>query len=257
MPQNSINAKTGAKTIVITRPLGDEMILRDELIERGYHVIHEPLTEIILDHNKRLEVEHALLDDPDAILVTSKHGVQALALLTELRDMFLLCVGETTADVAVQLGFDRVSVTGETVDHLIDYILDCYDEDSKFLYISGEHVSADLGEALSTRAMEVTRIAAYEAVASEALSDTLVEQLKRGQIDALSFFSKRSAQIFLALAEKTNILKTLDRIDVFCLSDSIAENLQETNWQRIYSAEKATLASLITCVDNAYGNNKG
>lgn len=239
-----------SKTIVITRPLGDEIILRDELTERGYHVIHEPLTEIFLKHNVRMEVEHAMLQDPDAIIITSKHGVQALALLTEIRDMFLLCVGEATANIASQLGFDRVSVTGETVDHLIDYVLDCYDEESNFLYISGEHINTDLSEALSVRAMNVERIVAYEAIAAESLSDTIIEQIKRGQIDGFTFFSSRSAQIFLSLAGKAGITNFLEKTDAFALSEGIVDTLSEVKWQGIYSADKATLASMVSCIDN-------
>lgn len=244
------------KTIVVTRPLGDESLLRDELVERGYHVIHEPLTEIFLRHNVRMEVEHAIASDPDAIIITSKHAIQALAMLTELRDMFLLCVGGVTANIATQLGFERVSVAGGTVDGIIDYILDCYDEDSRFLYISGEDITADLGDALSVRGMNLERIVVYDAIASEALSDTLVEQLRRGQIDTLTFFSARTAQIFLSLAEKSGAVSTLEKIDAFCLSESIAEVVKENNWQGVYSADKPTLASLVSCVDNIYGNNR-
>ncbi len=252
MPQNSLNTKTDAKTIVITRPLGDEVIFRDELMEGGYHVIHEPLTEIMLLHTARMEVENALYIQPDAVIVTSKHGVQALALLTQMRDMFLLCVGEATANIATQLGFDRVSVAGESVEYLIDYILDCYDEDSHFLYISGEHISIDLSEVLSVRAMQIDRVVVYEAIASEALSDTLVEQLKRGQIDAITFFSGRTAQIFLSLAEKSDISNYLEKIDAFCLSEGVAEELKAVSWRKIYSPDKATLASMVSCVNNRY-----
>ncbi len=240
------------KTIVITRPLGDEAILRDELLDLGYHVIHEPLTSIVLLHTARLEIEDALLADPDAVIVTSKHAVQALALLTQLRDMFLLCVGEATANVANQLGFDRISVTGESVDHLIDYILDCYDEESRFLYVSGEHISADINEALSVRAMNVERVVVYEAMPSENLSDTLVEQLKRGQIDAVTFFSARTAKIFISLAEKSGIMDKLEKIDAFCLSAQIAEVLSGYPWHKIYSSDKATLASMVSLIDNSY-----
>ncbi|MEQ1789303.1 MAG: uroporphyrinogen-III synthase [Rickettsiales bacterium] len=251
MTENS----TTAKTIVITRPVGDETILRDELLALGYRVIHEPLTEIFLRHTAHLEVEQAILDVPDAVLITSKHAVQALAMLTELRDMFLLCVGEATANIATQLGFDRVSVAGGTVDGMVDYILDCYDEDSRFLYVSGEDVSVDLGEILGVRGMQVARVVVYDAVAAQSLSDVLVEQLRRGHIDALTFFSTRTANIFLSLAKKSGIFSTLEKIDVFCLSESIAEVFKIGDWQRIYSADKATLASIITCVDNAYRNN--
>ncbi len=254
MTQNSSEPKNSAKTIVITRPAGDEIILRDELLERGYHVIHEPLTEIFLKHNVRMEIENALLSDPDAIIITSKHAVQALALLTEMRDMFLLCVGEATANIATQLGFDRVSVTGETVEHLIDYILDCYDEESNFLYVSGEHINTDLSEALSVRAMNVERVVAYEAIAAESLSDTIIEQIKRGQIDALTFFSNRTAKIFVALAGKAGIENFLEETDAFALSQAIADTLKEIKWQGIYSADKATLASMVSCIDNTYKN---
>ena len=244
------------KPIVITRPLGDEIILRDELLERGYQVIHEPLTDIFLRHDLRLNVEHALLNDPDAIIITSKHGVQALALLTDLRDMFLLCVGEATANIAIQLGFDRVSVTGETVEHLVDYILDCYDEDSRFLYISGEHITTDLSEELSVRGMEVERIAAYEAIASEALSDTLVEQIRRGQIGSLTFFSVRTADIFLKLAEKSDILDSIKKMEAFCLSEAIDKKKKKGTWKAIYCSRKPTLASMVSCIDNVYRNIK-
>lgn len=238
------------KTIVITRPLGDES-LRDELLQRGYHVIQEPLTQIFLRHEARMEVENALLADPDAVIVTSKHGVQALSVLSELRDMFLLCVGETTAGIASQLGFDRVSVAGGTLDTMIDYILDCYDEESRFLYISGEDVSGDLEGTLAVRGMSVSRVVVYDAIAAESLSDTLVEQLRRGQIDALTFFSVRAANIFLSLADKKNIVASLAKIDVFCLSEAIAESVKQCEWRRVYSADKPTLASLLSCVDNA------
>lgn len=246
------NNSDDSKTIVITRPLGDESILRDELLERGYHVIHEPLTSIVLLHNARFEVEDALLAEPDAVIVTSKHAVQALALLTQLRDVFLLCVGEATANVADQLGFERVSITGETVDHLIDYILECYDEESKFLYVSGEYVSADISEALSVRAMNVERVVVYEATPSEALSDTLVEQVKRGQIDTFTFFSARTAKIFLSLAEKSGVMDSLKKMDAFCLSEAIAEVLSDSGWNKIYSSDKATLASMVSLIDNSY-----
>lgn len=250
------NNKNSPKTIVITRPLGDDEIIREELAERGYNVIHEPLTSIVMIHTARMEVENALLNEPNAVIVTSKHGAQALALLTEIRDMFLLCVGEATGNIAKQLGFDRVSITGETVEHLTDYILDCYDEEAEFLYISGEHVSADLDESLRTRGMRLERIVVYEAIASETLSDTLIEQIKRGYINAITFFSARNAQIFLSLSKKAEIIDKLQSIEVFCLSDNIAKTIENKLFNKIYISDKATLASMVNCIDNAYGNDK-
>lgn len=240
------------ETIVITRTLGDEGELRDALQEAGYHVIHEPLTEIFLHDMAQEELANVLIDSPDAVLITSQHGVQSLALLTELRDISLLCVGEKTAEIAENLGFSRVYMAGENVERMIDYILEAYGDDARFLYVSGENISVDLGEILAISGMQVARIVAYEAVAAEALSDTLLEQLKRGQIDAVTFFSSRTAEIFLALAEKHNILENLNKIDSFCLSENVAKMAENANWQKIYSADAPTLNSLIECIKANY-----
>lgn len=238
------------KTILVTRPKGDELAITEALHASGYRVIHEPLTEIVLLHTERQAVWHALMEEPDAVIVTSRHGIQALSLLTELRDLFVVCVGDATAEVAESLGFDRVSSAGGNVEKLIAYIEAGYDPGSRFLYISGEHVRADLTAALATCGMDVQRIAAYDAVASERLSDTLVEQLKRGQLDAVTFLSPRAAQIFMALMAKAQVLEAVIALEAVCISDAAAAPLMGASWKAIHVADEATLASLIDCMDN-------
>lgn len=176
------------ETIVITRPKGDEKSLTEALQARGYRVIHEPLTEIFLRHNERQAVHQALLSEPDAVIVTSRHGVHALALLSELRDAYLLCVGEATAQAAHSLGFTRVAAARGNAGNLIELIMQGYDIESRFLYISGAHTRVDIEAELGARGMEIERLVLYEALAAPQLSDTLVEQLRRGQIDAVTFF---------------------------------------------------------------------
>ena len=240
------------ETIVITRALGDEVELRDGLQDAGYHVICEPLTEIFLHHTAQAELANVLINSPDAVLITSQHGVQSLALLTELRDIPLLCVGEKTTEIAENLGFSRVCMAGENAERMIDYILGAYGDDARFLYVSGENISVDLGEILGISGMQVARVIAYEAVATEALSDTLLEQLKRGQIDAITFFSQRTAEIFLALAAEHNTLENINKIDAFCLSKNVAEVAENANWRKVYSANEPTLNSLIECIKANY-----
>ena len=180
------------KTIVITRPKGDEKIITDLLHAHGYRVIHEPLTDIFLRHTERLVVQNALLAEPDAVLITSRHAAQALSLLTDLRDAYLLCVGEATAQTAISLGFTRVASAGGTVAKMIDYIIDGYDPSSRFFYVSGEFVRGDLDASLIQQGMDVQRVVVYDAIAASQLSDTLVEQMRRKQVDAVTFLSPRA-----------------------------------------------------------------
>ena len=114
--------KKSNKIIVVTRALGDEGEMLHLLQDAGYHAIHEPITEIFLEHTARSELANALRSNPDAVLITSAHGARALALLSEVRDIFLLCVGEKTGEIAADLGFTRVCVAGENVDKMLEYI---------------------------------------------------------------------------------------------------------------------------------------
>ena len=46
-----------SKTILVTRAKGDEHELAEALQELGHAVIHEPLTEIFLNHTMRAHIE--------------------------------------------------------------------------------------------------------------------------------------------------------------------------------------------------------
>ena len=240
------------KTLVITRPKGDEKALAEALHASGYRVIHEPLMEIFLRHTERHALNRHLVEEPDAVIVTSRHAVQALSILSDLRDPFLLCVGEATEQAAQSVGFTRTANGGGTAEALARYIEDAYDEDSRFLYASGAHVRLDIDALLKQRSMQVERLTLYDAHAADTLSDTLIEQLRRQQIDAVTFMSPRTAQIFTALINKADIREASQHLTAFCLSDAVAEPLAGLTWQGIECASEPTLASLVECIDNTF-----
>ncbi|MFW0777349.1 MAG: uroporphyrinogen-III synthase [Rickettsiales bacterium] len=238
------------KTILITRGVSDGEELHEQLQELGHRVIHEPLTEIFLNHTVRQELQQSLQNEPDAIILTSRYGARALAALTEIRDLALLCVGDATAEAARSVGFTRVSTAGGTADDLVTYILDAYDSDSRLIYGSAVHVRTDLEAELGAYGMEVQRVVLYEATASEALSDTLIEQLKREQVDAVTFLSQRSVDIFLKLLANTDVSNATDHMEAYCLSEAVAMPLQDSQWKSIIIAPEPTLASLISTIDD-------
>jgi len=238
------------KTILITRGVSDGEELREQLQELGNRVIHEPLTEIFLNHTVRQELQQAVQEDPNAIILTSRYGARSLAALTEIRDLALLCVGDATAEAARSVGFTRVSVAGGTAEDLLAYILDAYDSDAKLIYGSALHIRTDLETELAAYGMQLQHIVLYEATASETLSDTLIEQLKREQIDAVTFLSQRSADIFLKLLADTDVADATDNLEAYCLSEAVAMPLQESQWKSIIIAPEPTLASLISTIDN-------
>jgi uroporphyrinogen-III synthase len=240
------------KTILITRPKGDEYGFAEMLQVRNYRAIHEPLMDIMLRHNERYAIHHAIMDDPDAILVTSRHAVQALSILTEIRDLFLICVGEATARAALSAGFTRVSAAGGNAKLMVEQVLESYDEGSRFIYASGEDVRTDLAAELGEEGMKVERIVVYETVAAQRLSDTLVEQLRRRQVDAVTFLSQRTAEIFMTLVDRHGISNCIEGLRAFCMSETVADSLTLRPWLAIHVAHEPTLASLANSIDNVF-----
>lgn len=239
------------KTVLVTRARGDESELTDALHDYGLNVIHEPLTEIFLLHTARIALQHLLDQNPSAVLITSRHGARALATLTPQRDLPLLCVGESTQQVALSLGFVRATATGQTLDDMIEYILSAYDEDAYFAYPSAEHVRSELDAALEPHGMRCERLVVYEAKAIEKLSDTLTEHIRQGHIDAVTFLSQRSAEIFMEHIRAAELQKPLRKMAACCMSEGIAAPLPEKAWKKRSIAKEPTLASLAACVDNA------
>ncbi|MDE3060956.1 MAG: uroporphyrinogen-III synthase, partial [Pseudomonadota bacterium] len=208
------------ETLLITRPQGDGEPLADLLHSHGFRTIHEPLTTVFLRHEMRQALHRALLAEPDAVIATSRFAVQALAALTDLRDCFLLCVGEATAEAASSVGFLRNATAGGNGRRLIDTVLDAYDPASRFLYISGEHTRVNMEVELSAHGMQVSSLALYEAASVPQLSDTLLEQLRRRQIDGVTFLSARAAEIFLSLLAKAQAEDVTANLHAFCLSSA-------------------------------------
>ncbi len=241
---------TAGKTILITRSHDDAHELRDALQSLGNRVLHEPLTEMLLNHTARIPLAQLMAEDPDAVLLTSRHGVRALAILTDARDLSLLCVGDATAEVAESLGFVRVFITGRTSEDMANYILDAYDQDAKLIYVSAAHARPEMQETLGHFGYQLQRIMAYEAVAAESLSDTLIEQIRREQIDAVTLMSERTSSLWISLLEKAGILNQALPIVAYCISEQAAEPLRDAGWKKIVIANEPTLASLIQCVDN-------
>lgn len=239
---------SSSKTILITRSHDDGHELHERLHAAGYRAIHEPLTQVVLNHTARLPLAQVLAQEPDAILITSRNGARALATLTEMRDLPLLCVGDATAETAESLGFIRVSTTGRTAEDMAHYVCDAYDYDVKLLHVCGAHSYPLLEEHLRQYGMAPVRIAAYEAVASESLSDTLLAQIEREQIDGVVLMSERTSRIWLSLLEKAQLHAAASRMTAYCISDQAGAPLHSSSWPSIRIADEPILDRLIDTI---------
>ncbi len=193
---------SGIKSVAVTRPLQDAQKLALELQAKGYATYLVPMLDIRPIMQCVPQLEAAIVrQSPQAICVTSRHAVRMLARQHAGRAIPLCAVGAATAGEAKAAGFSAVADAGGNARALTEYILKQYDpKQGPLLYARGADVATDIAADLRGKGVAVTEIIAYEAGLAQSLPPDYVDALKTGKVDAVMFFSRRSAENYVRLA---------------------------------------------------------
>ena len=229
--------------LLVTRPADDARRLVDDLRARGHEVIEAPLLEIEFHEGPPPD-----LDGVQALLVTSANGVRALArrLAGAPPDLPLLAVGDATARAARDLGFRDVESAGGDVDALAALVeRRLRPENGTLVHVAAGAVAGDLAGALSAAGFTVRRDVLYEARSLEQLPPLAVRALGAGQIDAVLFFSPRTAAAFVRLARAANVAGGCDKVTACCLSPAVAQAAAGLNWRDVVVTAEPREAAML------------
>jgi len=227
------------KTVLITRPEEEAEPLAAMLAARGFTPLSEPLLRIeFLPENKP-----ALEAKPQAIITTSKRGVQALAEMTAMRDIPLFCVGIATAHYAVARGYS-CSVWAETAEMLAGKIADSHAAAS-LLYVRGEDIHFDIAPELERKGFRVDSAILYRAVAAQAFSAPLCSRMAKGHITGALFFSQRTAQAYVGLVQKHGLAQVHRAMRAVCISEAVASRLREVPWHALCVADAPDMEQMM------------
>jgi uroporphyrinogen-III synthase len=183
----------------------------------------EPVLSPVLEP-ARLEV--SLPEGPfDAVLATSAKGVEGLAPPKRLRETPLHAVGARTAKAAEAQGWRTYIVAGKAA-ALLALLKARYRAPARFLYLAGRDRKDDLESGLRAAGHEVVVVETYEAGAAKALSAEALAAIAAGEVAAVLHYSRRSAEIFLALAREAGILARLREVPQLALSADVAAPLE-------------------------------
>jgi uroporphyrinogen-III synthase len=162
----------------------------------------------------------------DAVLATSAKGIEhARGDLGALRALTLHCVGVQTARAADELAW-RPNLVAGNAKALWPLLRTRYRKPAHFLYLAGRDRQDELESALRDAGHKVTVVETYEARASSALTDEAVAAIASGELDVALHYSKRSAEIFLALARASGLTECLDDVAHYALSEQVAAPLK-------------------------------
>jgi len=232
---------------LITRPVEDAKNLQAELRRRGIAVMHEPMLSIERMTDVSLDVSGA-----QGLLFTSSNGVRAFASLSGQRDLPAFAVGDATARTCREVGFLNVHSASGDVDALAnDVIRHCRPLDGRLVQIAGTVSAGDLAGALRAAGFVIDRIPIYSAVAASALSSGTRNAMKSGGIDAVLFFSPRTAVTFVSLTQAAGLEDACRNISAYCLSPSVAKRAAALPWKRVTIAAEPTQAALLAALDSS------
>ncbi|MFO1156875.1 MAG: uroporphyrinogen-III synthase [Rhodospirillales bacterium] len=213
----------------------------------GHHVMVEPLMTI-----ERLEGPPLDLTGVQALLATSANGVRAFAARQPERSLPLLAVGDATARAAAAAGFQQVESAAGDVQALAELVRSRLDPAAgALLHIAASKRAGDLAGALSAAGFTCRRAVLYRARAAEALSGELAAMIREGRLDGALVFSPRTAATLARLLRQEKLADAAASMDLYCLSEAVAEAAAGLPWRRVIIAASPTLASLLESIDPA------
>jgi len=178
-----------------------------------------------------------------AVVLTSETGARAAARLLEQLPKRAYCVGDRTAQVARDLGFDAISANGD-VDDLLR-LLQKWPGDSPFLHLRGREAKGALAAHLGAQGIKAAEAVIY-AQNPQALSPEAESVLLSGGDVVAPLFSPRSARVFqIALA---NLPQTAN-LKLVALSMAVAEIFVDVPSENLRIANMPTQAELFLAMD--------
>lgn len=229
--------------VLVTRPRGEAEIFAAALEARGHESVLAPLLDIVLDESARVD-----LGGVRAVLFTSANGVRAWARIGAPHESEAFCVGDATAQAAREVGFTLVHSAGGDVAALADLVRSKLSpSDGALLHAAGSALAGDLAGDLGKDGFEVRRVQLYRQDVATTLPFAAVQALRDGKIDAVTFFSPRTAETFVRLAKSADVLASLAATHAVALSQAALDVAREEGaaWNSARAAAQPTEASLL------------
>ena len=160
-------------------------------------------------------------------------AVQAIEALTlaqveALSGVPLHVVGRRTAAAARARGFASPASVAADGAELAQTLREAGMSSRNVLYLAGRHRKSAIEEACAKLDCQLSVVEIYEAQPAASLTDEVLEALNSGRIDAVLHFSRRSAEVFLGLADAAGLKDRLQAVHHVCISADAAQPLRSS-----------------------------
>jgi uroporphyrinogen-III synthase len=229
--------------VLNTRPDSDSADLLAELEARGYRHLSAPMLNIAFPAPDAPVKTTAY----QAVIFTSANGVRAFAKLYDDRALPAYCVGDATARTCATYGFDEVYSANGDIHDLAALIRTKVDPgDGPLFHPAARKTAGDLGQMLLADGYQIDRQTVYEAQESKTVPKDVLQALRNHHIDAVLFFSPRTAETFVKLVHSYELEKDLAGTSAICLSPAVQSKISDLTWHRTRVASQPTQEYLLS-----------
>lgn len=230
--------------VLVTRPLEDGKEIAARLAERGHQALLAPLLEPRFQDGPLLEEQGDELKDVQALLATSANGIRAFIRRSARRDLPVFAVGPQTAQEARAAGFGDVRSADGDAKALAQATRRWAAAEGVLLHVCAQDAPGTLAESLSASGFSVRPCPLYTIEPAHTLPPVAEAALRQGRLDAVMFFSPRTARIFGALSDS---LPT-ESLTGFCISPATAQALTPSRFARIAVAMQPNQDAMLALV---------
>jgi uroporphyrinogen-III synthase len=239
------------KQIALMRARGEAEGSAETLVARGFALALAPVIEI--------RALPALLPTVrfDALIATSPRAIEALAEADRVRlagfPLYVVGVRAAWAGRAADLALAAEPARDAAA--LAEQLTASLAPGARLLYLAGRDRKRGLEAALAAAGHRVDAVALYSAEAREAWSSAEAEAV--AACEAALHYSRRSAALAVALAERAGVANPFRAMTHVCLSPAVAAPLAQFGARRIVCADAPNEARLIAALEQAFAAPAG
>ncbi|MCE7887442.1 MAG: uroporphyrinogen-III synthase [Alphaproteobacteria bacterium PRO2] len=232
--------KNSGNTVLITRPIEDADDFAREVRGLGLNPLVEPMLGIVPVDYKMPDLKIY-----PAIVFTSANGVRVFGCPPGMADILVFAVGAHTAEEVRKHGYHKIFTAEGDANDLAALINKKLLSPVRILHIRGEHTAMQLDELLKHDRITLDSVVVYTARSEDQFSPVCRDAIAKGTLEAVTFFSRRTAENFVHLIEKEGLSAKLSGIKALCISPSVLECVQGTHWAGAYSARQPERAAML------------
>jgi uroporphyrinogen-III synthase len=230
--------------ILLTRAKSDAERTAAQLTALGHKSVISPVVEI-------LGIDVAIADERfDAIVATSAHAF-VNPHVRSLANIPLYAVGERTRESAERAGWTAPIDLSDDAQGLIARLRIESSALRHVLYLAGRDRKPAIEAAAQEIGLDLKVAETYVAREISSLNEDAKQALRAGELDGALHYSRRSAELFIALARRAELWSQATRLQHFALSPDIAAPLAAAGARTMVAAhpDEDHLFALLTQAD--------